>query len=361
MTKRWVALLFVFVAACTPLVQEVRPDIHEPAFQSLASGEAFAAADGRVLPLRVWPVAGNPASPRAVFLALHGFNDYSNAFDGPGRWWAERGITTYAYDQRGFGATEEAGVWPGVDALVADLRAVIRLLRRRHPETPLYLIGESMGAAVILVALGDPLQPDGGISGRPGMEGVDGMVLVAPAVWGRASLNPFYGVGLWVIAHTFPGWRPTGQSLARVASDNIDMLRAMGRDPLVIKKTRFDSVYGLFGLMDRAVVAAPRVELPLLLLYGERDEIIPKGPTRRFACGLNGAHRAAVYPRGYHLLLRDLQAEVVWRDVMYWTMAPNAPLPSGEERSRGALFAAGTGAAGTGAAGTAAAGGACER
>ena len=337
MTKRWVAFLIVLVAGCAPLVQDVRPSIQEPAFQSQASGETFAAADGRILPLRVWPVAGNPEPPRAVFLALHGFNDYSNAFDAPGRWWAERGVTTYAYDQRGFGATEEAGVWAGVEPLVADLRAVIRLLRRRHPETPLYLIGESMGAAVILVALGDPLRPSGG---PPGVEGV---VLVAPAVWGRAALNPFYGAGLWVIAHTFPGWRPTGQSLARIASDNIDMLWAMGRDPLIIKKTRFDSVYGLCELMDRAVEAAPRVELPLLLLYGARDEIIPKGPTQAFACGLNGAHRAAVYPQGYHLLLRDLQAEVVWRDVLSWTMAPKAPLPSGEERSRRAIFAAGTG------------------
>ena len=346
MIKGWVVFLFVLVAACTPLVQDVRPSIQEPAFQSLASGEVFAAADGRVLPLRVWPAAGNPAPARAVFLALHGFNDYSNAFDGPGRWWAERGITTYAYDQRGFGATEEAGVWPGVEALVADLRAVIRLLWRRHPETPLYLIGESMGASVILVMLGNPLQPDGAAAGVARVEGVEGVVLVAPAVSGRASLGPFYGAGLWVIAHTFPGWRPTGQSLARIASDNIDMLRAMGRDPLVIKKTRFDSVYGLFGLMDRAIVAAPRVEVPLLLLYGERDEIIANEPTRRFACGLNGAHRAAAYPEGYHLLLRDLQAEVVWRDVLSWTMAPNAPLPSGSERAPGAPSAAGTGETG---------------
>lgn len=343
MTNRLVVFLIFLVAACAPLVQEVRPSIQEPVFQSRASGEAFAAADGRILPLRVWPAAGNPEPPRAVFLALHGFNDYSNAFDGPGRWWAERGITTYAYDQRGFGATKEAGVWAGVEAMVADLRAVIRLLQRRHPDTPLYLIGESMGAAVILVMLGEPLRPAGGAAGVARVEGVEGLVLVAPAVSGRASLGPFYGAGLWVIAHTFPGWRPTGQSLARIASDNIEMLRAMGRDPLVIKKTRFDSVYGLFGLMDRAIDAAPRVELPLLLLYGERDEIIPKDPTRRFACGLNGAHRAAVYPEGYHLLLRDLQAEVVWRDVLSWTLAPNAPLPSGEGRSRGAPFAAGTG------------------
>ena len=50
---------------------------------------------------------------RAVILALHGFNDYSNAFEGPGEVWAGHGIATYAYDQRGFGAAPERGLWPG--------------------------------------------------------------------------------------------------------------------------------------------------------------------------------------------------------------------------------------------------------
>ena len=43
---------------------------------------SFVAADGQVLPLRKW-LPGNAV--KAVILALHGFNDYSNAFEGSGR------------------------------------------------------------------------------------------------------------------------------------------------------------------------------------------------------------------------------------------------------------------------------------
>jgi alpha-beta hydrolase superfamily lysophospholipase len=332
MTRRWSALLLLLVAACSPLVQEIRPQNREPAIQTSVSGEVLVAGDGRLLPMKVWPAANNPGPPRAIFLALHGFNDYSNAFEAPAGWWAERGVTTYAYDQRGFGATDEAGVWAGIEPMVDDLRVATRLLRRRHPDTPLYLIGESMGGAVILAALGDRTRPDGGLPG------VEGAILAAPAVWGRATMNPFYRAGLWTIAHTFPAWRPTGRSFGRIASDNIEMLRAMGRDPMVIKKTRFDSVYGLVGLMDLALESSPRVQVPLLLLYGERDEIIPKEPTQLFACGLNGNARAALYPDGYHMLLRDLQAEAVWRDVLSWIGSRAAPFPSGSERSAGDIF-----------------------
>ena len=336
MSGRWAVFLILLVAACVPRLQEVRPNVQTPGISTSSSGTAFVAADGRTLPLRIWRATGDADAPPMVVLALHGFNDYSSSFDAPARWWAERGVTTYAYDQRGFGATEEAGVWAGIEPMVADLRAVTRLLRGRHPQTRFYLLGESMGAAVILSVLG--AEPHS----EAGLPGVDGAILVAPAVSGRATMNPFYRAGLWVIAHTFPGWRPTGQSFGRVASDNIEMLRALGRDPLVIKKTRFDSVYGLVNLMDRALESAPRIETPLLLVYGERDEIIPKKPTQLLACRLNGVGRVALYSEGYHLLLRDLQAEIVWRDVFAWMAAPEGPLPSRSERAANAIFSSGS-------------------
>ena len=84
---------------------------------------ALYAADGQVLPLRKWLPDG---AVKAVILALHGFNDYSNAFEGPGEVWAHRGIATYAYDQRGFGGAPGRGLWPGRAALAARLAVSCR-------------------------------------------------------------------------------------------------------------------------------------------------------------------------------------------------------------------------------------------
>ena len=57
--------------------------------------------DGAVLPYLHW--TPGDAEPWAVIVALHGINDSRAAFRLAGPWWAERGIATYAYDQRGFG------------------------------------------------------------------------------------------------------------------------------------------------------------------------------------------------------------------------------------------------------------------
>src|SRR3546814_4785620 len=59
--------------------------------------------------------------PKAVILALHGFNDYGMAFADPGAWWAQRGIATFAPDQRGFGAGPYHGYWPGGQRMADDV------------------------------------------------------------------------------------------------------------------------------------------------------------------------------------------------------------------------------------------------
>jgi alpha-beta hydrolase superfamily lysophospholipase len=292
---------------------------------------SFVAADGQVLPLRKWLPQGEV---KAVVLALHGFNDYSNAFESSGEAWAKRDIATYAYDQRGFGAAPERGFWPGRAALAADAATAAHILRRLYPRVPLYLLGDSMGAAITVVAMT-------GESGTP-VPDVDGVILTAPAVWGRETMDLLPRLVLWAGVRVVPGLTLTGRGLKRRPSDNIAMLRALSRDPLVIKETRVDTIYGLVDLMDAALDSAPRLDVPLLVMYGAKDEIVPRAPIRRFVAGLPPQCRRqaklAWYEDGYHMLLRDLEGPVVIADVASWTLTPKAPLPSGADGAASQAF-----------------------
>lgn len=311
--RRLVAGSLLLLAACTPEIQSVGAP-RETARIDLAH---FVTADGVRLPLRRWQLE---AKPRFAVIALHGFNDYSSAFEGPGRRWAEAGGAVYAYDQRGFGATPHRGVWAGDERLIGDLVDAVRVVRERHPDRALYVVGESMGGAVAMATFAAPDAPK-----------IDGLVLVAPAVWARSTMNPFYRALLWTGAHVAPTAIVTGRGLRRQASDNIPMLIALGRDPLVIKETRIDALWGLVGLMDRALDAAPRLSLPTLVLYGERDEIVPPHATKTMLEGLATPHRMAVYGTGWHMLLRDLKAEIPQTDILAWIENPKNALPSGAE------------------------------
>ncbi len=285
----------------------------------------FVTADDQSLPLREWLP---PGKPKAVILALHGFNDYSHALAAPAAAWAKSGIATYAYDQRGFGAAPGRGRWPGGAALAADAAAASQILRRLYPGVPLYIFGESMGGAVAIVAIT-------GAEATP-IPDVDGVILAAPAVWGRATMDFLPRAALWVAVRLAPGLELTGRGLHRMPSDNIEMLRALARDPMVIKETRVDTIWGLVNLMDAALAAAPRLRVPLLVMCGAHDEIVPKAATTRFIRGLPidpGDRRSlAFYRHGYHMLLRDREGPTVAADVAGWVLHPRAPLLSGADR-----------------------------
>ena len=318
----------LFAAACAPIVRPQGEPINRP----LLAGDFFHTADGLVLPVKSWRPQKDP--PRAVLIALHGFNDYSNFFAAPGTFLATRGIASYAYDQRGFGAAPGHGLWPGIDALIADLKTLAGLVRDRHPGTPIYLLGESMGGAVIMVAIADGDAPE-----------ADGIILAAPAVWGRVTMPWYQRLALWIGVRLMPGAEVTGQGLKITPSDNIEMLKALGRDPLVIKATRVDAIYGLTNLMDRALELSARLKGPALILYGQKDEIIPRKPTQimldRLPAAVSGGPRLAIYEDGFHMLLRDLQAETLWRDIAHWIASPASPLPSGAEKGARKRLASG--------------------
>jgi acylglycerol lipase len=312
-------LLLMTLSGCMPA-------IHPPELKKQAarlSDTAFITEDGANLPLRRWLPKNET---HAVLIALHGFNDYSKFFTTPAEYLSKHGIACFAYDQRGFGIAPKRGLWAGQDAYIDDLQVLVRLLKQRYPDRPVFLLGESMGGAVIIAAMGQPAMP-----------AVDGIILSAPALWARETM-PWYQTSLlWTAAHTVPWLTLTGQGVVKVTpSDNIKMLRALGRDPWVIKGTRVEAIYGLTDLMDTAFDSARSLHANTLMLYGEKDDIIPKEPTyeflQQFLATDNSHKTVAIYPDGHHLLLRDLHAETAWQDIAAWIAHQSDKLPSGADK-----------------------------
>ena len=315
-TPVYLLLLAGLMACSAPHIQSVSEHVQAPVLTT----STVIMADGYRLPVTVWAAEG---APEAVVLALHGFNDYRNAFLAPALFLAKNNITTYAYDQRGFGETTQRGIWPGEDMLEADATTMARLLCARFPDQPLFLLGESMGGAVA-------------INMQHAAPCIRGMVLVGPAVWGWQVMPFWQRNALRFAAHVVPEKTLTGKGLDITPSDNIDMLRALGRDPLVIKETRIDTIYGLTELMETALLSSAQLATPTLILYGEKDEIIRPEATCIMFNRLpeESTIRLVLYPDGYHMLMRDLQANIVLQDAVTWIKNQGTILPSGYEVTR---------------------------
>ncbi len=257
--------------------------------------------------------------PQAIIVALHGYNDSKSAFLPLGPAAAEAGIRVVAYDQSGFGANPNQGFWGGDEVLVQDLFAAIERARASSPAAPLFVLGESMGAAVAMLALA-----------RPGAPPVDGLILAAPGVWAGESLNPWFRFGLGLVAGIVPDADlARGRPRDIQASDNIPMLIALGRDPLYTRTARAAALYGLVRLMDRGLDAADALDLPLLILVGAQDEVVPEAAYAAFLAKLSVTDCTLIrYEDGWHLLYRDHQRAVPIADTLAWVRGEDPASPT---------------------------------
>ena len=199
-------LLGLLLCGCaTHLVPDGRGGRSAPA----RDAGAFVMPDGARLPYRVWLPDGPPRA--AVMLALHGMNDSRDAWEYPAPGFRRRReLRCIAPDQRGFGAHRRPRLLAGHAGAGRRRPRDGALLHAAHPDVPLFLMGESMGAAVLMCLA---------TVGRP--PPVAGYVLVAPAVWGEAQMNVFVRSGLWLVVHTVPGLTVAGGGRCMSgASDN---------------------------------------------------------------------------------------------------------------------------------------------
>ena len=135
------------------------------------------------------------------------------------------------------------------------------------------------------------------------------------------------------LAHSWRGLKLSGSITGRKPSDNPATLQALREDPLVIHGTRVDVLFGLADLMDAATLEPLTPGVPMLVLYGAHDEIVPAEPMCSWleTLGSSGEWQVALYPSGWHLLTRHLDAARVLTDLAAWFERPGASLRSGAD------------------------------
>ncbi|MCI1438619.1 MAG: alpha/beta hydrolase [Acetobacter indonesiensis] len=285
-------------------------------------------SDGAVIPARRWPAT---APEHAILLAYHGFNDSRDAWESTAPFFTQHGVTVIAPDQRGFGQAPMRGGWAGVPRMLADMRDEIAQIRAAHPNTPLYLAGESMGGALLMLLMAQPDAPH-----------VAGTILLAPAVW---NVGVGADVPLRVVATLFPKNLVTGRELPVhvVASDNMAALIRLYYDPLTLRATRLEALRGLVGLMKQAGQAAASLHGKVLCVYGDQDQLVPPEAMAHIWQTMPSTVRRDLIPGGHHLLLRDRNGQMVMKDMVGWMINPETWLPSGGDFAASAWAALGQG------------------
>lgn len=251
-----IVLISAALTSCGPSYEPMGPSTTNPHID----GDNFVARDGVRLPVSVW---GPRERPKIVVVALHSFGEFRSAYALIGENLAKRDIAVWAYDQRGFGDAPHRGVWSGTETMIQDLQDFVSAVQSSSGiETPVVLLGESMGAAVVLGALADPnaIMPHA-------------VILSGPGVREDRPWRYWFNVGLWIATRIAPGFEV---KVERAYDSRLDDIHASrwAEDSRIIHRVRLDTYYGLIQLSDFASSAAQSLEAKTLVLYGTKDDQI---------------------------------------------------------------------------------------
>jgi alpha-beta hydrolase superfamily lysophospholipase len=279
--------------------------------------------DGQSFAYSRWaPVSSSEtAEPRAVVLAVHGLSGAALDFEPLGRHLAGHGIVTLAIELRGQGndpRPARRGDLERLDDWFADLHAFVALVRRLHPEVPVFFYGESMGAALLtrfLAQAGPEDQPAG-------------LVLASPVValprrpaWWQEALFRFLLLA-WPTLRINVGKlaKPRTNPPPRVTRDDEHRRWFETADHRLVRFTlRFFKC--LFELVDGCSAAAPRVRVPVLVVYAAQDIFIPPAKVEEFFARLGSREKElGFFPEAYHLLLHDHDRAQVLARIESWLL-----------------------------------------
>jgi alpha-beta hydrolase superfamily lysophospholipase len=243
----------------------------------------------------------------AVLVNLHGLGDHSSLYPSLAGHFPCRDIAVYAYDMRGNGRS------PGQRAYLdswrdyrEDLDAFLAQVREWEPGLPVFVLGHSLGGLVVLdYALHFPARLNGVIAAAPplGRVGVPPLLMalgrIMSRIWPRFSLE-------------------VGMDLSGLA-----------RDPAVIQTVLSDPLFhrrGTARLSTEVTAAIARVQaragdlsVPLLILHGSADRMVPPDGSREFFQKVRHPVREfREYPEAYHGLFADFDHEQVLTDLERW-------------------------------------------
>jgi alpha-beta hydrolase superfamily lysophospholipase len=296
------------------------PGAGATAFSTLAGREVaheqslFEGTEGVRLFAQSWrPVE---EEPRAVLVVVHGLKDHGARYAELAESLVGQGFAVHAFDLRGHAHSE--GIRVHVNAFeeyLADLDLFLARVRQREPGRPVFLLGHSMGGAIVTQYT---------LTRKPDIRG---LVLSAPA------LKPGADVSGALIAVT----RVLGGVLPHLKVLKLDP-QQFSRDPAVVKENETDPLVfqtaapartasELLQVLGQLSERLEEVTAPVLVLHGTADVVTdPEGSKGLVARARATDKTLKLYEGLSHDLLHEPEKAQVRADVVQWLEA-RVPAP----------------------------------
>ncbi|XP_067096390.1 monoglyceride lipase isoform X1 [Osmerus mordax] len=277
-------------------------------------------ADGQHLFCRYWEPEG---PPRALVFVAHGAGEHCGPYDEIAQTLKDQSLLVFAHDHVGHGQSEGDRMnIKDFQVFVRDSLQHVDVMKARHPDLPVFIVGHSMGGAIsILTACERPSE-------------FAGVVLIAPMVqMNPDSATPFKVFLAKVLNHMLPSLS-LGTIDSKWVSRDQKQVEAYDADELNFHGgMRVSFGMQLMGAAARIERHIPDITWPFLLLHGNADKLCDiRGSQMMYEKAQSPDKELKVYEGGYHALHHDLPevATSVLKETTSWILKHiPAPPPQG--------------------------------
>ena len=276
-------------------------------------------------PCRSW--IDNDVKQTAVVLCIHGLGLNADCFNDFGTRMSHRGVAVYAIDVRGFGSWMKLknGKALKFDACLDDIQSLLPRLRANHPGLPVFLLGESMGGAIVLRASSIyPERMDGLISAVPsGQRYKDGTDLKVGVKLLTGARKPF----------------DVGKGIVDQATKNDRLREIWESSPLNRMDLSAVQLVDFQTFMDGNHDAATKITtLPVLMLQGTLDRLVKAQGTWDIFNALGTKNKTFIELPSEHLVIEYGRVKSNTYDanmaqfISTW-MASNSPAAGNQDKT----------------------------
>ncbi len=245
---------------------------------------------------------------KATVVIVHGLGSHSGLFQPLVDRLLAQNYCIYSFDLRGHGRSEgQRGYINRWDEYREDLRQFVNWVQWQEGDRPCYLMGNSLGAAIVLdYSLQFP-------------DSVDGLILSAPAV-STQGISPLKLKAGRLLSQVYPHFSlSTGFKQKQPSTRDTAVNAAYANDPLRHSRGTARLSTEFFQVNQQTWQNIGELELPTLILQGSADVVAPVAVTRQFFGRMSGENKSLyVYPDGYHEICNDINRDQVIGDLLKW-------------------------------------------
>lgn len=297
----------------------------------------FQGSDGKSLFARKWLPASD-APLRAVIQISHGMAEHSERYGRFAEQLTGAGFGVYANDHRGHGYTEgsvdQLGNYAdqnGWDLVVNDMKRLTDIIRKAHPEIPVFIFAHSMGSFLTrdyMFSYPEALQGIilSGTGGDPGITGSAGFIVAAVESSLRGKTAQSKLMDKMSFGSFNKPFKPNRTDFDWLSSDNDEVDKYIN-DPFcgtVFTAGFFkDLLSGLKKINKPSNINKVPKDLPVYMFSGAADPVgnFTKGVTQAYNAYKNAGIKdlsLRFYENGRHEMLNETNRDEVMSDVIQW-------------------------------------------